>query len=618
MSHGYSSLRGVPARYGYGRGYDPSAVNAVPGLKELRNSITRVQLLACSAGGSAQPLNVCVHACGSGKTLLASAVAKHFEDHKDILAHVVFVRCSKLAVEKLQSVRQGLANYISEALDHSPSLVIFDDLDNVLSSSSEPEASPASNAVISVAEFLSDVIDEFRLMEIIPVDHLQDKRKSSCGIGPVAFMATARSLGRFDFHLQLSAPAAAERGAILKHELHRRALLCSEDVLEDIAAKCDGYDAYDLYWKEQCFYKDNSSYSCLLYDKDNSIVMSWIMNSVQTDIAPTLAYYTTAKHMWTFLRQTYSHDKNVSKILQVEEELLKLQQGELELSPYFASVKAAYERLKALRPPCQACYKMHFEQTMVAKFLAGLSPKYEVAKVQMLTGAEIPDLAEAYNRLSILAVSLSQSQSESPSTALAVSGGRGQATRGRGSGRGVGGRGRFQCTLCGKLRHLEDRCWDKHGRPASTSHGRGGSTSGGTGTFSSRIPVGSARVATPLGETPSSMNSENPTVTMSKAEFHDPPLVYTRRHTPAQDCPPVASQDSRRMRSIGVFLRDLAIRVFHAAALGSVPLPPRDPCTPLPWDPCRHRLGFHTIASGSVQPSPREPCHHRLGIHAVA
>ncbi|XP_031505213.1 peroxisome biogenesis protein 1 isoform X2 [Nymphaea colorata] len=182
---------------------------------------------------------------GSGKTLLASAVAKHFEDHKDILAHVVFVSCSKLAVEKLQSVRQGLANYISEALDHSPSLVIFDDLDNVLSSSSEPEASPASNAVTAVAEFLSDIIDEFR-----------DKRKSSCGIGPVAFMATARSLGslpkcltssgRFDFHLQLSAPAAAERGAILKHELHRRALLCSEDVLEDIAAKCDGYDAYDL------------------------------------------------------------------------------------------------------------------------------------------------------------------------------------------------------------------------------------------------------------------------------------------------------------------------------------------------------------------------------------
>ncbi|KAF3772716.1 hypothetical protein EJ110_NYTH57174 [Nymphaea thermarum] len=111
------------------------------------------------------------------------------------------------------------------------------------------------------------------------------------------------------------------------------------------------------------------------WKENNSIVMSWIMESVKSDIAPTLDYYTTVEHMWTFLRQTYSHDKNVSKILQVEKELLKLQQGEL--SQYFALVKVAYERLKAIQPPCQACYKTHFEQTMVAKFLAGLPPKFE-------------------------------------------------------------------------------------------------------------------------------------------------------------------------------------------------------------------------------------------------
>ncbi|KAF3772570.1 hypothetical protein EJ110_NYTH57534 [Nymphaea thermarum] len=40
-------------------------------------------------------------------------------------------------------------------------------------------------------------------------------------------------------------------------------------------------------------------------------------------------------------------------------------------------VKAMYEQLKALRPPCQACYKTHFEQTKVAKFLTGLPPKFE-------------------------------------------------------------------------------------------------------------------------------------------------------------------------------------------------------------------------------------------------
>ncbi|KAF3792633.1 hypothetical protein EJ110_NYTH11205 [Nymphaea thermarum] len=159
---------------------------------------------------------------------------------------------------------------------------------------------------------------------------------------------------------------------------------------------------------------------------DNNIVMSWIINSVQPQIASTIAYYTSAKQMWDFLKQTYSNDKNVSKILQVEEELLNLQQG--------------------------------------------LSSEYAVAKAQMLTGAEISDLVEAYNRLSRLAVTLSSSSSDIHASALAASGERGRGLfRGRGMGRGSGvGRGRFQCTYCGKIGHLEDRCWDKHGHPTAT------------------------------------------------------------------------------------------------------------------------------------------------------
>ncbi|KAF3771978.1 hypothetical protein EJ110_NYTH59055 [Nymphaea thermarum] len=124
---------------------------------------------------------------------------------------------------------------------------------------------------------------------------------------------------------------------------------------------------------------------------DNNIVMSWIMNSVQPQIASTIAYYTSAKQMWDFLKQTYSNDRNVSKILQ------------------------------------------------------GLSSEYAVAKAQMLTGAEIPDLDDAYNRLSRLAVTLSSPSSDIHASALAASGGRGRGVfRGRGMGRGsLGGRERF-------------------------------------------------------------------------------------------------------------------------------------------------------------------------------
>ncbi|KAF3771682.1 hypothetical protein EJ110_NYTH59819 [Nymphaea thermarum] len=86
--------------------------------------------------------------------------------------------------------------------------------------------------------------------------------------------------------------------------------------------------------------------------------------------------------------------------------------------------------------------------------------EYSVAKSQILTGSDLPDLADTYNRLSRLAVTLTQLMHDTPVPALVMSGGRSHSsfvgTRGRGA-----GRGRFQCSYCGKLGHLEDRCWDK-------------------------------------------------------------------------------------------------------------------------------------------------------------
>ncbi|CAH2073519.1 unnamed protein product [Thlaspi arvense] len=182
---------------------------------------------------------------GSGKTILARAAAKYFEEQKDLLAHVILVSCSALALEKVQHIRQVLSSVIAEGLEHAPSVIILDDLDSIISSSSDNEGTQASNAVTMLTKFLTDIIDDYK-----------EYRTSSCGIGPLAFVASVQSLenipqtlsssGRFDFHVQLAAPATTERGAILKHEIQKRLLECSEDILLELAAKCEGYDAYDL------------------------------------------------------------------------------------------------------------------------------------------------------------------------------------------------------------------------------------------------------------------------------------------------------------------------------------------------------------------------------------
>ncbi|KAH0681314.1 hypothetical protein KY284_022399 [Solanum tuberosum] len=192
------------------------------------------------------PGHILIHGpSGSGKTLLATVAAKFAEESEDILAHIIFLSCSKLALEKPSAIRQTLLSYVADALDHAPSVVVFDDLDSIVAASSESEASQPSSSSAVLAEYFADIMDEY-----------EEKRRNTCGIGPVAFIACAQSLtnlpqnltssGRFDFHVKLSAPATTERGALLKHIIQKRSLQCSDDTLLDIASKCDGYDAYDL------------------------------------------------------------------------------------------------------------------------------------------------------------------------------------------------------------------------------------------------------------------------------------------------------------------------------------------------------------------------------------
>lgn len=73
----------------------------------------------------------------------------------------VFVSCSQLALEKAVTIRQALSSYLSDALDHVPSLVIFDDLDLIISSSSDLEGSQPSTSVTALTEYLTDILDEY-------------------------------------------------------------------------------------------------------------------------------------------------------------------------------------------------------------------------------------------------------------------------------------------------------------------------------------------------------------------------------------------------------------------------------------------------------------------------
>lgn len=78
--------------------------------------------------------------------------------------------------------------------------------------------------------------------------------------------------------------------------------------------------------------------------------------------------------LWCFLSKTSSHDKNVTKIFHLEEELLQLRHGDHVLPKHY-SILGFYEgiKFKSLDPPCKHYYKDSYKCTMVAKFVFDLS-----------------------------------------------------------------------------------------------------------------------------------------------------------------------------------------------------------------------------------------------------
>jgi peroxin-1 len=95
----------------------------------------------------------------------------------------ILVSCSTLALEKVQHIHHVLSSVIAEGLEHAPSVIILDDLDSIISSSSDTEGTQASVGVTMLTKFLTDVIDDYG-----------EYRNSSCGIGPLAFVASVQSL----------------------------------------------------------------------------------------------------------------------------------------------------------------------------------------------------------------------------------------------------------------------------------------------------------------------------------------------------------------------------------------------------------------------------------------
>ena len=185
-----------------------------------------------------------------------------------------------------------------------------------------------------------------------------------------------------------------------------------------------------------------------IWCKCNSIVLAWLFNSISKDLQPSVVYFKTAKEVWLDLQHRFSQD-NGSRIFELRKEICSLAQEDLSISSYYTKFKSLWQELSDYR----TCSYGHQAEDCVMSFLMGLNETYNTFRGQILLMDPIPSLGKVF---SLLLEDEKQrkvgKKNTIKSSTLAVK------TNGSTKSFNKAKSGRPQCTHCGVLGHVSNKC----------------------------------------------------------------------------------------------------------------------------------------------------------------
>ena len=142
-----------------------------------------------------------------------------------------------------------------------------------------------------------------------------------------------------------------------------------------------------------------------IWSRCNSMVKSWLLNSVSKQIYKSILRFNDASEIWKELATRF-HITNLPRSYQLSQQIWSLQQGNMTLDAYFTKLKTLWNELDGANcvnvcRNCTCCKTMatQSEHTRVIKFLAGLNDSYSVIRSQIIMKKNVPELAEIYNLL---------------------------------------------------------------------------------------------------------------------------------------------------------------------------------------------------------------------------
>ncbi|RVW97656.1 Retrovirus-related Pol polyprotein from transposon TNT 1-94 [Vitis vinifera] len=205
---------------------------------------------------------------------------------------------------------------------------------------------------------------------------------------------------------------------------------------------------------------------------ENSMVMSWLINSMTNDIGENFMYYGTTKEIWDAARETYSNIDNTSATFEIKSILQDLRQGDSTVTEYFNILARYWQQLDIYEELVWKCpedgllYKKVIEKERIYKFLLGLNKNLDEVRGRVLSIKLLPSVREVFSEIrreesrQKVMLGTQNSSKNLENSALVARGTQSNNNNHQTK------KNRPWCDHCRKPGHTKETCWHLHCKPA--------------------------------------------------------------------------------------------------------------------------------------------------------
>ncbi|KAF7815489.1 L-ascorbate oxidase [Senna tora] len=203
----------------------------------------------------------------------------------------------------------------------------------------------------------------------------------------------------------------------------------------------------------------------------DSMIKSWILNSISNDLADHFIYFPSALALWKELETRYGMSSG-PQIYQIQRLINTVQQGNDPVSTYYGRLYKCWDELHRLMPRAVCTCSAHktndeIESSLkLNQFLMGLSESYDALRSQILAMKPKPTVSEAFSMVAQMEtereVKMSLGGSAEASALMAKAIKNDGEVRG---GKNKDNKKDRQCNHCGNSGHTRETCFKLNGFP---------------------------------------------------------------------------------------------------------------------------------------------------------